>query len=721
LGVSALSFTGDGSGLTGVSSPGILTAINASNAYTTSSLAIGGNTTPDHKIAVSGAISASLNVSASGFYAQGVTVNDAAVTAGALFTSTLSASSTVNLVGPINLGRGNQTTVSNIGIISSSAAHTVYKSTLDRIIVGNATISDGLIDGTTIGNSAQSSGKFTTLSASGQTDLVGTTRFGYDNYTTISLAGVISSSATATINNATLDRITVGDATIKNGQFSGSVSGSGLLNSIHKLSLDRLSVGAVVGDLSASLGLSGKGVVVDDGGTIGPAADIDLMTLTSNTVSVAGHISSSVGIHVTGSDPHLSVGARRGSSANAIMLNVSPGEGTGEAMNNKILALFKRSEGTDGRTVLAVTGSGKVAVGGANLTGVFNISGSDAETLMHAKSDTVPHAFTLSSAGIGTFGGAVNATNFNATVGGVTTVTLSASSVVDLVGPTNFGKENQTTVSNVGVLSSSVTATLASATLDQVTAGTVSASSTLQAMGVVTVGNGKTTVSTEGVLSSSATATLTNATLDRITLQEVNTVPAGNGAIELIGGINATSYISSSLGFHATGSEANVAIGDHKGTGMVGMLAIRPSGDLEEAENNKIMVLCQRSEASDNRVVFAVSGSGKVACGGAHLDAVLNASGSGVEKLISAKSDLHDPAFYVSGSGDLFVSGDVGVGTNDPAAKLDVNSNSIRIRNSSTPSSAGDTGAAGEIRWDANYIYICIATDTWKRVAISTW
>lgn len=37
------------------------------------------------------------------------------------------------------------------------------------------------------------------------------------------------------------------------------------------------------------------------------------------------------------------------------------------------------------------------------------------------------------------------------------------------------------------------------------------------------------------------------------------------------------------------------------------------------------------------------------------------------------------------------------------------------------PSSASDTGTLGEIRIDANYIYICTATNTWKRVAISTW
>jgi len=38
-----------------------------------------------------------------------------------------------------------------------------------------------------------------------------------------------------------------------------------------------------------------------------------------------------------------------------------------------------------------------------------------------------------------------------------------------------------------------------------------------------------------------------------------------------------------------------------------------------------------------------------------------------------------------------------------------------------TPANAGDTGTLGDICWDSNYIYICTATDTWKRVAISTW
>ena len=37
------------------------------------------------------------------------------------------------------------------------------------------------------------------------------------------------------------------------------------------------------------------------------------------------------------------------------------------------------------------------------------------------------------------------------------------------------------------------------------------------------------------------------------------------------------------------------------------------------------------------------------------------------------------------------------------------------------PASAADTGTTGEIRIDADFIYVCTATNTWKRTAIATW
>jgi len=39
----------------------------------------------------------------------------------------------------------------------------------------------------------------------------------------------------------------------------------------------------------------------------------------------------------------------------------------------------------------------------------------------------------------------------------------------------------------------------------------------------------------------------------------------------------------------------------------------------------------------------------------------------------------------------------------------------------STPANAFATGTAGTIRWDASYIYVCTAANTWKRAAIAAW
>lgn len=43
----------------------------------------------------------------------------------------------------------------------------------------------------------------------------------------------------------------------------------------------------------------------------------------------------------------------------------------------------------------------------------------------------------------------------------------------------------------------------------------------------------------------------------------------------------------------------------------------------------------------------------------------------------------------------------------------------IRIMTDRTPSGPTATGYKGEVAWDDNYIYICVATNSWKRAAIS--
>ena len=63
----------------------------------------------------------------------------------------------------------------------------------------------------------------------------------------------------------------------------------------------------------------------------------------------------------------------------------------------------------------------------------------------------------------------------------------------------------------------------------------------------------------------------------------------------------------------------------------------------------------------------------------------------------------------------------VGGSTDSGGALLQVFGDRIRIGTAKTPASASATGTAGEICWDASYIYVCTATNTWKRTAIATW
>jgi hypothetical protein len=79
--------------------------------------------------------------------------------------------------------------------------------------------------------------------------------------------------------------------------------------------------------------------------------------------------------------------------------------------------------------------------------------------------------------------------------------------------------------------------------------------------------------------------------------------------------------------------------------------------------------------------------------------------------------------FYANGSerARIDTSGNLGIGTSSPSAALDVNSDKIRLRTAKTPSSATDTGNAGDICWDSSYLYICTATNTWRRIAHASW
>lgn len=50
-----------------------------------------------------------------------------------------------------------------------------------------------------------------------------------------------------------------------------------------------------------------------------------------------------------------------------------------------------------------------------------------------------------------------------------------------------------------------------------------------------------------------------------------------------------------------------------------------------------------------------------------------------------------------------------------------IRNNTFRIKTPRTIASSGATGLKGEVCWDANYIYICVNTNSWVRLPLSTW
>lgn len=78
-------------------------------------------------------------------------------------------------------------------------------------------------------------------------------------------------------------------------------------------------------------------------------------------------------------------------------------------------------------------------------------------------------------------------------------------------------------------------------------------------------------------------------------------------------------------------------------------------------------------------------------------------------------------------TGALIVAGGVGIAGGLYVAGVISVANSITCSqfrlslSAAAPTSATATGGRGEIRFDASYIYVCVATNTWKRSPLTTW
>ena len=222
----------------------------------------------------------------------------------------------------------------------------------------------------------------------------------------------------------------------------------------------------------------------------------------------------------------------------------------------------------------------------------------------------------------------------------------------------------------------------------------------------------------------------------------VLTIDTTNSEIT-IGSVPAILRIGSEAGRGAT-STSQISIGAYAGKANQGTYAVQIGQNAGENNTNPNQIAIGRSAGKNN------TASGQVAIGvsagfaNSGLDSLAFGATAGFQNTGDYLVALGGNAGqYNSGVSCTFVGRGVGVsnttnyrvaiGNNNGSlldgiksttvsnSSLTVNAGALIFPAPVVPASAAATGTTGQISWDANCIYICTATNTWKRVAIATW
>lgn len=197
---------------------------------------------------------------------------------------------------------------------------------------------------------------------------------------------------------------------------------------------------------------------------------------------------------------------------------------------------------------------------------------------------------------------------------------------------------------------------------------------------------------------------------------QLNTITAGSG---LAGGgtVGANTRFDISLVPNASGLffDANSRLGINGGAIASGNAALSV-GVTALASGNAALTVGTTALASGNAAL--VRGVNALALTGGTMQGGIVGSGNTVGA----------PAYRTRSDSGLYGSGHfVGVSSSGIGALLvgsdfvQVEGDNFQIKTSRTPASATASGTIGQIAWDTSYIYICTATNTWRRVGIAPW
>ena len=217
------------------------------------------------------------------------------------------------------------------------------------------------------------------------------------------------------------------------------------------------------------------------------------------------------------------------------------------------------------------------------------------------------------------------------------------------------------------------------------------------------------TVTAGGGVDGSGTANSLSRWLDSNTLQAAGVTDDGS-TVAVARPLNVTGTVTSSVnlvGVDAVMSgnvtavdmvaSGNLLVGDNTGENPVGINVQQDKGNLAIG----VLIHNQNTGAdADAKISFETQAAADISIG--------------IDRGDSNK-------FKISRSGNLGVNDEMSVDSSGVTANTAVTSATFNVSALETaPASASATGVAGDIRFATDAIYVCTATDTWKKVNIAT-
>ena len=193
------------------------------------------------------------------------------------------------------------------------------------------------------------------------------------------------------------------------------------------------------------------------------------------------------------------------------------------------------------------------------------------------------------------------------------------------------------------------------------------------------------------------------------------TINATTGKTDIAGsgftvGTSTLVVTGGNVGIGTTSPGAKLQIGSEGGGSANGMLLLSGSDATGGSEGGEIRLFTADDYDTTYNYYFMDVYEDDLRIGrvGVSTDWVLKNSGNVGVGTATPGSKLH-------------VVGDATISTSLTVASATVTGSAFSVQVSSTITTATDACGIGTWRWDASYIYICTAANTWKRVAVATW